>query len=211
MIQQAQREITELNNLYLNGQIPYDDYKNKRGVLLNALFEEITVRSTSSTPPPAAPTEVTASATSSTNKRYYAAMVILIIGIAMAITFILPDDETDSAPVVVKSNIESTPAATTKQAEEVTQSTAQKLEAIINESLNNNSWTTDKLYQIEFLWEDMSSEEITMARQSHWYPKLTDALNNLVSEQKALVDLGNQDAAELEEQIHRLIATLNRK
>lgn len=43
MLIQTQRQISDLNIAYLMGDINFDDYRRKRGFLLDSLFDDITL------------------------------------------------------------------------------------------------------------------------------------------------------------------------
>ena len=43
MLIQTQRQISDLNIAYLMGDINFDDYRRKRGFLLESLFDDITL------------------------------------------------------------------------------------------------------------------------------------------------------------------------
>ncbi|MFC1750626.1 hypothetical protein ACFL2V_17675 [Pseudomonadota bacterium] len=222
MIKQLQQQLRDLNQAYFNGQLSFGDYRQKRGLMLDALFEDTTVRddftpktvpmqkvfektqelkppvgTTSEAPEKPQPVPVSPFDEPSSNNTY------MIIG-AVALCVVI-------AAVVLMSGGSSEPAPkTTPTNASLSSSTTpdNSLQAVVEKHLQNNSWTPEQLREIEALWKKKSADEKTSARQSAWHHKLNDALRGLASEQKALVDLGNQNAAAFELQINRLVDSL---
>jgi len=197
MITQTQQQLTELNKAYFEGRLSYSDYRGKRASVLDGLFEDITLPedfSPKTVPMQKLAPQATPTANEASNKLIYVAIVTLVVCIAIATSFLMSDDPPQ--PTTISQTVE--PALTSNQ-----------LQTLVEQSLSNNAWTPAQLSAIESGWHAMSAAERDNARQSHWYPKLTDTLDILASEQQALVDLGNTDAAAFEQQVIGLIKTLN--
>lgn len=198
MITQAQQSLTEMNRFYFHGQITYEDYKNKRGLLLDSLFEDITVRNNNNTQTTQTPSSATDAPVESSSSKLIYIVVALLICVALLITLFLPNDESPQQPATQTTEVKAS-------------NNYEQIQALIETSITNNIWSTDKINEINSLWSTLSADEIAKARKSHWYPRLTGELMNLISEQQALVDLGNQNAAEFEQQINTLLELINQQ
>ncbi len=196
MIKQKQQQLSDLNQAYLNGELTYHDYRQKRGFMLEGLFEDITV--TEDFNPQTVPMISTESlptnnARKDSNTLIYIAIIGLIIGIAIAASFILlSTDDTKETE-------------TTYSGQKIT------LASIVDESIRSNNWTPEKLSKIQSYWAALSPNQKQAAQSKAWHKKLTDSLKNVALEQKPLTELGNSNAIKFDKQIRQLLIELHKK
>ncbi len=95
MIQQVQQQIANLNQAYLEGSLTYSDYRKTRGLMLDGLFDDITV--TEEQDPATVPMQSTLNpprpaphvAEDDSNKKIYIAIAVLVVGIIAALVLLL--------------------------------------------------------------------------------------------------------------------------
>ena len=285
MITQLQQQLKDLNQAYYEGDLSFGDYRYKRGLMLEALFEDTTVQEDFTpktvpmqkvmevtqelpkTPPPVAqaPAEPVAvqspvspqpTSPAQANNDPLAAVISQATPKAGPEAARAPAEPapTPAPQPTPKSAAEKKPAepapapiATASPFEEssgkgiyiivavvilcaaigaavmmsggsdeetaspmstTTAKPASALEAVIQKQLSNNTWTQQQLKEIESIWNKASKEERSKARQQATFNKLDDTLKAVASEQKALIDLGDQNAVSLERQINRLLEIL---
>lgn len=270
MITQLQQQLKDLNQAYYEGQLSFGDYRHRRGLMLDSLFEDTTIREDFTpktvpmqsilektqefvqprspapepevqiTTPPQQPQPVMASAQaqqaptqpanpesthqdpitevravkpksaapqppasapaspfeepSSKSTYIIIGAVVLCAVIGAAIFMTGGSSESATSPSVTNTTNTSAKTGT--------------LQTAIEKHLQANAWTPTQLREIESLWRETPDNEKNTARKSPWHHKLTDTLAALSAEQKALIDLGNKDAAAFDLQINRLIEIL---
>ncbi len=203
MIQQIQQQISNLNRAYFEGSLSYGDYKKTRGLMLDGLFDDVTV--TEENAPATVPMQSkSAPATShaatsgksknASNSTIYVAIGVLVIAVVIAVAFLLTgNDKQTSAPTTAANQAYTQP----------------NIESLVKESLNSAQWTPARIDQITSMWQNLSTVEKSKAQSSRWHAQLNDALTNLANEQKALIDLGNQNAIAFEAKITQLQHAIN--
>jgi len=194
MIKQTQQQLRHLNHAYIGGQLTYQEYRQKRGLMLDGLFEDVTVTEdfTPKTIPMTRSSHVPIEVTpKSSNTIIYIAIIMLIICIAIAASFIFlsPDSKEHSI-----SSVSDSKAALT---------------ILVEDSFLTNNWTPEQLKRIASFWQQLSPSQKQIAQAEAWHKKLTYTLKSLASEQQALIKLDNSNAVKYESQINQLLSQLH--
>ncbi|MCW9013763.1 MAG: hypothetical protein OQL06_08260 [Gammaproteobacteria bacterium] len=197
MITQAQQQLANINRAYFEGQLSFTDYRQRRDLILDSLYDDVAIEDDmdSDTVPMNNPVPASTREKDSSVKFMYIPLLILIISFAIAASFILAEKPA-KVPAAVQPGTVETPE--------------NSLQLLVEEHLSNSNWTPSLIDEIESLWRTMSTEQRNAAQQSDWYPKLTNRLDNLLSEQKTRIESGNTDAPAFERQILGLVETLKK-
>ena len=192
-VQESER-LRQMVNDYYHGLLTEDSYREQRAQLLDNIGAEVTERSetitqkrqpaadkASSIPPPAP--KDSSDASSSNRPKMLVIGGIVVAGIAAA-AYVILIPMTDS---------EMSPDPQLEQSESVAESGLESGDALLEEFLDRNDWTSGSLNNFLLTWSLLNDDQREQAIDGRRYRRLTTRLHQRIGEEAALSNASNND------------------
>lgn len=189
---------------YSNGRISFEEYRNRRTQIIDEITGEITVRNNEFSPPTnpsyqAPHVEVINSVTKKKSSAPVLISIFAIIFIIFATAIIINNIRTDTAskndiqPDNLRSDIPNTPAIS-----------HQNTQQLALNFIKLDQWQVSDVDTFLINWKSLSTEERKYAHTTSWFLELKNTVKSRITEQRALADIGDNNATTLEKHIQTL-------
>ena len=198
----SNKGLKNLFSQYSSGIISTEEYRIRRTQIIDEITGEITVRNNEFSPPTNPQyqarhvEENTVSKKAKPLPKSVIAGIVFVVIVAVAIFL-------NSTREAQNNNISKSDITTDSQSIQQ-DSSHNNVQQLVQNFIDIEQWQIADIDNFMRQWKNISNEGLAFAYTTTWFRNLRDTVNRRIVEQRALADIGDNNAAELEKRLQAL-------
>lgn len=201
----SNKGLKNLFNQYSSGIISTEEYRIRRTQIIDEITGEITVRNNEFSPPtnPQFQARDVEADTVATKVKPLPKSVIAGIAFVFIIVIVAVSIFSNTTTEPHNNNISKSDNTTDSQSNEQ-DSSHNNVQQLVQNFIDIDQWQISDIDKFMHQWKNISNEGRGYAYTTSWFRNLRDTVSRRIVEQRALADIGDNNAAELEKRLQIL-------